>query len=130
MSTLLQDVKFGLRMLAKNPGFTAMAVLTLALGIGVNAVVFSAVNMVLLRPLPYLHPEQLVMLFASNPTLGVQDMMVPASTFMEWRDNARSFAGMGAFSSEARNLSRTDTTERVQVTEVTANLLPLLLTFA
>jgi len=126
MSTLLQDVRFGLRMLAGNLGFTAVAVLTLALAIGVNAIVFSAVNMVLLRPLPYLHPEQLVLLFASNPTLGVQDMMVPASTFMEWRDNARSFAGMGAFASEARNLSGTDTPERAQVTEVTANLLPLL----
>ena len=68
MGTILQDLKYGLRMLAKNPGFTAAAILTLALGIGANTAIFSVVNGVLLNPLRYTEPDRLMALYAATPT--------------------------------------------------------------
>src|SRR5437773_7380864 len=67
---VMNDLKFAFRQLLKNPGFTAVAVLTLALGIGANTAIFSVVNGVLLKPLPYLEPERLIMIFESNPKGG------------------------------------------------------------
>src|SRR5882762_6818534 len=91
--TTLQDIRFGFRILRKEPGFATVAVLMLALGIGANTAIFSVVNAVLLKPLPYREPESIVMLWASKPTLnlGTQELPVEALDLPEWRDQARSF---------------------------------------
>jgi hypothetical protein len=95
IETLLRDVTHGLRMLRKNPGFAALAVLTLALGIGATTAVFSLVNAVLLRALPYRNPERLVFLFEPVPRIpGVPlEAFGPFNAeFYDWQKQSRSFA--------------------------------------
>jgi len=93
---ILQDLRFALRMLRKSPGFATAAVLTLALGIGANATIFSFVNAVLLRPLPYRDPERLVSLWQNNTREGVPDNPVSPANFLDWRERSRSFERMAA----------------------------------
>ena len=84
MSTLLKDFRYGLRMLAKYPGFTAVAVLTLALGVGVNAAMFSVINSTLLTPLPYKNPDRLVWLGTRFPGFN-HPIPVSAPDFLDWK---------------------------------------------
>ncbi len=95
LEQLWQDARYGLRMLAKNPGFTAVAILTLALGIGANTAIFGVVSAVLLRPLPYLEPQRLVHMDWQFP----QDLVpsVSASEFLYWKDNSRVFDAVAAY---------------------------------
>jgi hypothetical protein len=90
--TVLQDVRFGLRMMFKNPGFTMVAVLTLALGIGANTAIFTIVNDVLLNPLPYPHPDQLVALRASKPNFEAGSISYP--NFRDWQKQNQTFTAM------------------------------------
>ena len=91
LSDLWQDIRYGLRMLAKSPGFTAVAILTLALGIGVNTAIFSAVNAVLLRPLPYRDPDGLVRIFERNEKMGFPRFSVAPPNFTDWKQESQSF---------------------------------------
>jgi predicted permease len=96
MQTLLQDLRFGLRMLAKNPGFTMVAVLTLALGIGANTTIFSMVAAVLLRPLRYRDSDRLVALFSYREREGRSESPSSPPDYRDWREQSRSFEMMAA----------------------------------
>jgi putative ABC transport system permease protein len=108
---LLQDVRFGLRMLAKNPGFTTVAVLTLALGIGANTTIFSVMNATLLKPLPFPEPHRLVLVWETSGKGPDNWDIVSAPNFWNFKRQSHSFEGMAIFDSAGRgyNLSATGT---------------------
>lgn len=116
-----QDMRFGLRVLAKHPGFTAIAVLTLALGIGANTAIFSLVNSILLRPLPYHEPDRLVRLIQSSPMLGLPTWGVSQADFAAYREQNRSFETMALFDTSGVSLTGEGEPERLPVTTVTAD---------
>ena len=124
MESLLQDVRYGLRMLRKSPGFTAVAVLTLALGIGANTAIFSVVNGVLLKPLPYAQPEQLVALYQRTPHFA--EASIPYPNFLDWQRENRSFSAMGAYRHEDFNLTGIQEPLRLKGEMVSASFFPLL----
>jgi putative ABC transport system permease protein len=124
METLIQDIKYGLRMLGKKPGFAAMAIVALALGIGANSAIFSVVNGVLLRPLPYTDPDRLVWVWDTQPQLTTAPTSLP--DFLDWRDQNQSFEHMAAFVQGLMFLDRNDQVEEVRVGIVTPDMFPLL----
>src|SRR6266498_581421 len=127
MNSLLQDLRYGARMLVKKPGFTLIAVLTLALGIGANTAIFSVVNTVLLKPLPYAEPDRLAMLWTDNPKQGVHEEGTSYPTFLDWRAPSHSFAELALCSrGNPVVLTGTDEPERELGEYVSANLFPLL----
>jgi putative ABC transport system permease protein len=103
--SLWQDLRYAVRMLAKSPGFTAVAVLTLALGIGANGAIFSLVNAVLLRPLPYASPSQLVDVSEAEPKAGVSGAAVSYPAFVELRDHTRVFTSVAGLAGHALTLT-------------------------
>ncbi len=126
--TLLQDLRYAVRMLLKDPWFTAVAAMALGLGIGVNTTVFTFVNAVLIRGLPFDRPEEIVLLATRNTT-GDADNSSPASwqEFEDWRAKSRSFSGLAAFRTQQFNVSDPDhPAERVSGAAVTANTFGLL----
>ncbi len=124
MATFFQDFRYGLRMLAKNPGFTAVAVLTLALGIGANTALFSVINGVLLNPLPYGQPNQLVALYSKTPEFDESSISYP--NFLDWVRDNHSFSALAAFRSDNFNLTGTGEPERVAADMVSADFFSLL----
>jgi putative ABC transport system permease protein len=124
MRNFLQDLRYGIRIMIKRPGFTLIAALTLALGIGANTAIFSAVNSVLLRPLPFPESEQLLDLAETFKPDGWGSVSVP--TFEDWKSQNTVFAGISAYSNTSFNLQGTDTPQRVPGLSVSANYFDLL----
>jgi predicted permease len=111
MNTLLQDVRHGIRMLLKSPGFAAIAILTVGLGIGANTALFSVVNGVLLNPLPYPNASQLVALYGKYP--GDDQAPIAYLNFLDWRRDNQSFSSIALYHNEDCNFTGTDEAERV-----------------
>ena len=124
MRTLLQDIRYGLRMLRKNPAVTAIAVATLALGIGANTALFSVVNGVLLNPLPYYQPERLVALYASTPEF--RRSSISYLNFLDWQRENRSFEALGGFKGDSVNLTGIGEPQRLSTERVSATFFPIL----
>ncbi len=124
LETLVRDLRYGLRMLARTPGFTVVAVLTLALGIGANTALFTVVNGVLLKPLPYPHSEQLFALHASKPNFPLGS--ISYLNFLDWQKRNRSFAAMAIYRGTGFNLTSGGEPERIRGEWITADLFPLL----
>ena len=126
METIWQDVRYGTRMLVKHPGFTFIAVLTLALGIGANTAIFSVVNAVILRPLPYQDPARLAMLWTDDPKHDVHEAGTSYPNFLDWRTQSQCFAEMAMFRNESLILTGAGEAERMAGGLASANLFPLL----
>jgi putative ABC transport system permease protein len=120
LETLWQDLRYGLRMLGRNRGFAAVAALTLALGIGANTAIFSVVNAVLLRPLPYAEPERLVTLAYYQAKAGFE--AAHDADFLEWREQAKAFEKVAAYTQRTVDLSGSGEPERLNAGLVSADL--------
>ena len=125
METLLHDIRYGIRSLLKQPGFTAIAILTLALGIGANTAVFSVVNAVLLRPLPYNDPSRLVTIWEQSPQRDMFEMPVSLANLRDWVDQNSSFEQIAAYTFTELNLTGAGEPARMLAVRSSANLFPL-----
>src|SRR5438874_8192080 len=120
MHTLWQDIRYGARMLLKNPGITFIVVLALALGIGANTAIFSVVNAVLLRPLPYEESDRLVFLNETSKTMS--DISIPYPNFSDWRDQNHVFEKVGVYNRNSYNLTGYGEAERIPTAQMSADL--------
>ena len=124
MNTLLQDIRYAMRMLAKNPSFMLIAVLTLALGIGANTALFSVVNGVLLNPLPYAQPNELVAVYTKSPEFGRSSISYP--NFLDWQREQKTLTGLAAFRPDNMSLTGMGEPERVKSEMVSADFFSVL----
>ncbi len=126
MERLWQDMKYGARMLVKSPGFTIVAVLTLALGIGANTAIFTVVNAVLLRAQPFDQPERLAMVWEHNKGRGRPMNVISPANFLDWREQNSVFQDMAAFIDTTANLTNVEDPEEMRVTYATVNYFDVL----
>ena len=124
MTTLWQDIRYGARMLLKNPGISIIVVIALALGIGANSAIFSVVNAVLLRPLPYEESDRLVFLNEASPVLD--EMSISYPNFTDWRMHTQTFEKMGVYNRASYNLTGAGEAERIVTGQVSADLFAVL----
>src|SRR5215510_8030635 len=123
-STLWQDIRYGARMLLKNPGVTIIVIIALALGIGANSAIFSVVNAVLLRPMPYEQSDRLVFLNEKSPVLD--EMSISYPNFSDWREHNQTFEKMGVYNRASYNLTGAGEAERIVTGQVSADLFSVL----
>src|SRR5229473_4376551 len=124
MNTLWQDIRYAVRMMAKNWSVTAIVVVVLALGIGANAAIFSVVNAALLRPLPYADPDKLVRLSEDSP--NVPQMSISYPNLLDWREQNKVFSGIAGMQFRSLNLTGTAEPERLAGRAVSAELFDVL----
>src|SRR5260370_39852426 len=124
MTRLGQDGGYGLGVVGKDPGFAAIAVLTLALGIGANTALFSVVNGVLLSPLPFPNPDELLAAYTKSGTF--QESYISYPNFLDWQKDNRSFAALSAFRSDDYNMVGPGDPERVHIHMISAEFFPVL----
>jgi putative ABC transport system permease protein len=124
MGTLWQDIRYGVRMLWKNRGISAIVILALALGIGANSAIFSVVNTVLLRPLPFNESERLVFLNEKSPVLD--EMSISYPNFTDWRDHNQSFEKIGVYNRASYNLTGAGDPERIVTVQMSADMFTVL----
>ena len=126
LENILHDSRFGLRMLRKSPGFTVVAVLTLALGIGANTAIFSVVNSVLIRSLPFPHASELIDISARSASFDIPSLGFSVPDVADIRADSSSFAGIATYRDAPRELSGEGKPERIKGTEVSEDFFPLL----
>lgn len=128
METILQDIRYSFRSLIKTPAFTAVAIVVLALAIGANTAIFTVVNAVLIRALPYPNSDRLVMLWETNPRfqIGIDTLPVTPGTFMDWREQGSVFEHVSALGAGRFNLSGSGEPERISGATVSANFFRLM----
>jgi len=126
MDTLVQDLRYAVRSLIQNPGFAAVTILCLALGIGVNSTIFSVVDTTLIRPLPFKNPEALVALHGTQAANGISNGGVSYPDFRDWQTETRSFASLAAYSNRSMTVTDREESERFLGSLVTWDLFPLL----
>jgi putative ABC transport system permease protein len=126
MQNSITDIRFGFRSLLKRPGATAIALVTLALGIGVNTAIFSAVDSILLRPLPFKDPERIVSVWEQTPSLGIQQNQAAPANFFDLRTQNQSFEALGAYGPLDINLTGSGDPERLDGQLVSANVFSIL----
>ena len=130
MTTLFQDVRYGLRLLWKSPGFTIVAMLSLALGVGANTAIFSIVNAVLLRSLPFSHPDRLVKIVANNRGVGAQDIGLSVPELDDLRTRAGVFDQVTVAWPTDTNLTGAERPQRLEAQGVSPNYFSMLGTSA
>ena len=126
MQSLLQDLRYAARMLLRNPGFTLVAVVTLALGIGANTAIFSVVHAVLLRPLPYPESEQLAWVWMDNRKEGIHEDITSWPNFVDWRTQNQVFEGLAGVRDRTFNLTGSGEPEELRGANVTINFFDLM----
>src|SRR5215204_3164024 len=126
MDSIFADIRYGLRSLMKRPGATAIALVTLALGIGMNTAIFSAVDSILLRPLPFKDPERIVSVWEQSPSLGIQQNQAAPANFFDLRNQNQVFEALGAYGPLDINLTGAGDPERLDGQLVSANVFSIL----